>query len=170
MRRRLPEITVAAYLLLAIASWVWGLSTEQHGWHPAVIAYLVVWVLGALGLLLRRRFALALVTAFEWVAIFGWVDDPSDWGRFALQVALVLLLLSPPMGTYAPPAFARLVRRPSRLPTTLTMGAVLIWAVIKVASGDPAAAIPLTALALLFGVLLWTVERNAAGPAGNVPW
>jgi hypothetical protein len=156
MARLLPELTVAAYLLLGAATWAWGWTSEPNDWRSAFFAWLVVWTIAAIALVLRQRLALVVLLAIELLALFGWVEEPGDWLLFCAQVALVLLLLSSPMDRYVPMPPPPSSERASRLAVIvsgiLLVGAFLVWAAVEAINGD-AAAIPLLTIAFVFLIL-----------------
>jgi len=79
-----------------------------------------------------------------------------------VQVALVFLLLSPPMDRYAPLVPPTSPERESRMSVILIggsiVGALLVWAAVEAIRGD-AAAVPLLTMACVFSVPLWRIER-----------
>lgn len=124
-------------------------------------SFLAVWAVAALGLLLRKPLALGVLVFIEFLALFGWVDDPGEWGRFVVQVALVLLLISPAMERYV----ERTV--PAQPPPRNTSFFFLLAVVALSLSGAAAAplgslrAIPLFSLAVLTALMWLGISRVA---------
>lgn len=166
VRRELSALTVAAYLVLGTASWIWGLMREEQAWHPALIVFLVIWTILAIGLVLRQPIAYLLLLLIEGVALFGWVEEPDDWGRFAVQVALVLLLISPPVDRWAAPPTRGRLSLPNRLLLLLVGGAFLVAAIVNALDHD-LSAIPLLTIAAMWLLLDWRLVTRGDVASGG---
>jgi hypothetical protein len=160
-RLRLPALTLAAYLVLASAAWLHAAVAGEQDWSAFRIAFFAVWLLGAIGLVLRRRVGLGVVLLIEVLSLVGWIGRPGDWDLFAVQLALVLLLLSPPLDEWAPSRPSDLPRESTRWPVALICLGVLAWAAVA-ATTAAANAIPILAFVPPLLVLQWRVERARA--------
>lgn len=157
---------MTAYLLLGAATWAWSLTTQPHDLHPATLAFAGLWAVAAIGLALRKRLGLAVLLLIELWALFGWVEDPGDWLRFGVQVALVGLLVAPPIDRYAPvppTSNAGNGRTSIALTGSVITGALVIWAAVEAIDRDPAA-VPLVTLAIFGFVIIWgALRRDSVG-------
>jgi hypothetical protein len=110
MRRR-PPVTVVAYIAVVAAILLAGFITD--GADPRLLIACVVFGAGAVGLYFRIRIAWILVTAQQTSNVLVALVNEKAWSIFAIQVALLALLLASPTRRYfrrPPPAPGRASR------------------------------------------------------------